>query len=78
MEYRWTNRDMVEFEREHKAAYNFLLHRSLLNEYRHLATNSLILNDWQKGRMKELEEICGFTWADVTKANVADMFFETA
>jgi hypothetical protein len=76
MEYRWTNRDMAEFEKQHPAAYSFLLHRSLLNEYRNLATNEIILNEWQKNRMKELEELCGFVWDDVTKANVADLFYD--
>ena len=76
MEFRWTNRDLVEFEKEHPAAYSFLLRRSLLNEYRYLATNSIILNEWQRGRMAELENICGFTWDDVARANVADMFFD--
>ena len=75
MEYRWTNRDMAEFEKKHPEAYGFLLRRSLLNEYRHLSTNSIILNDRQKSRMAELETLCGFTWDDVERANVEDMFF---
>jgi len=76
MEYRWTKRDMYEFERDYPDAYSFLLRRSLLNEYRHLATNSLILAQVQRKRKAELEELCGFAWDDVTKANVDDMFFD--
>lgn len=76
MEYRWTGRDMAEFERDFPGAYGFLLRKSLFNEYRHLATNEIILNELQKKRMAELETICGFTWDDVTKANVRDLFFD--
>ena len=65
MEYRWTKRDMAEFEKEHPRAYAFLNHRSLLNEYRHLETNEIILNEWQKARKHELETICGFCHIDV-------------
>jgi len=75
MEYRWTNRDMAEFEKKHPEAYGFLLRRSLLNEYRHLATNEIILNVYERNRLRELEAICGFTWDDVARANVEDMFF---
>lgn len=75
MDCNWTKRDMAEFEAEHKTAYQFLLNKSLFNEYRHLATNEIILNEWQKNRMKELETMCSFTWDDVTRANVKDMFF---
>lgn len=49
-----TSNDMRDFETKHKQAYNFLLHRSLLNEKRHLETNEYILNEWQKKRLAEL------------------------
>ena len=75
MEYRWTNRDIDEFEKKYPSAYAFLLRKSLFNEYRHLSTNSIILNDRQKSRMAELETLCGFTLDDVARANVEDMFF---
>lgn len=73
MEYRWTNRDIDEFEKKYPSAYAFLLRKSLFNEYRHLSTNSIILNDRQKSRMAELETLCGFTLDDVARANVDDM-----
>lgn len=76
MQYRWTNRDMAEFEKQFPEAYAFLNRRSLMNEYRHLATNEIILNDWEKRRMTELETICWFKYGDVAKMNVADMFFD--
>lgn len=76
MEYRWTERDMAELEEKHRDAYNFLLHRSLFNEYSYLATNEVILNEWQKKRLKELEGICGFCYGDIARANVADMFYD--
>ena len=46
-----------EFEKQHSRAYHFLLHQSLLNEREHLRTNEYILNDWQKNRLAELEDL---------------------
>lgn len=76
MEYRWTSRDMSEFKEKHPDAHQFLLNKSLFNEYRHLETNSIILNDWQKNRLEELR--LSFGYEDIAEANVADMMFETA
>ena len=75
MEFRWTDRDMAEFEKSFPDAHAFLLRRSLMNEYRHLITNSIILNDWQRARVKELEAICGFDTAMVANMNVADFLY---
>jgi hypothetical protein len=49
-----TSNDMKDFETKHKPAYNFLLHRSLSNEKKHLETNEYILNDYEKKRLAEL------------------------
>jgi hypothetical protein len=74
MEYRWTDRDMVEFQEKYPSAYAFLLNRSLFNEYRHLETNDIILNDWQKNRLDELRKL--FKYTEIARANVDDMLFD--
>ena len=76
MIYNFTKRDLYELEKSYPEAYRFLSRRSLFNEYRHLSTNSLILNDLQKKRLNELESICGFNFAQVASANAKDFLFD--
>jgi len=57
MKINWTQDDMIEFEAKYPEAYNFLLNRSLLNEYKHLEANMIILNNWQKSRLQDLEKL---------------------
>ena len=57
MNFNFTAKDMKRFEEKHPDAYNFLLKRSLRNEYLYLWDNQYILNDWQKYRLIELENV---------------------
>lgn len=56
MEYNWTDKDWVEFEKAHPGAASLLLHRSLLNEQRNLQIMEAHLNEWGKKRLAELNE----------------------
>jgi hypothetical protein len=48
--------DWEVFKEIHPAAYQFLLSRSLWNEYWHYKTRTVENNVWEKARLAELEE----------------------
>ena len=78
MGFNLTPRDVADFEEKHPAAAAFIRARSLFNEYRHLETNYIILNKWEKNRLKELEQLPDCTPTEIARANVRDMFFENS
>jgi hypothetical protein len=71
-----TRRQLNEMYNKFPGLEGYIARCENLNEYRHLAINDLILNEYQRKRKAELEDFCGYTWEDVTKENAKDTVFD--